>query len=186
MENTINSPAPVQNLPRGPKHNALVLGAAAAALVFSLLGIAALTGVLPHAASQKSGEEVVARAMLARKPPSKVASATTCANCGTVESVRAVEVKGRGSGMGAVAGGLTGAVVGNQLGRGRGNTALTILGAAGGALAGNEIEKNMKKQTSYRVTVRMDDGSYRTVAQSAPASPGEKVRIVDGMLVSRS
>lgn len=186
MENTINSPAAAQNLPRGPKHSPLVLGAAAAALVFSLLGIAALTGVLPHAASQKSGEEMVARAMLAGKPASKVASAAGCANCGTVESVRAVEVKGQGSGMGAVAGGLTGAVVGNQFGRGNGNTAMTILGAAGGALAGNEIEKNMKKRTSYRVTVRMDDGSYRTVSQSAPASLGEKVRIVNGTLASRS
>ena len=186
MENPVNTAGPVLNPPRGPRNSPLLLGAAAAALIFSLLGIATLTGVMPNAVSQKSGEEVVARAMLAGKPASKLASAAACANCGTVESVRAVEVKGQGSGVGAIAGGLTGAVVGNQFGRGNGNTAMTILGAAGGALAGNEIEKNVKKQVSYRVTVRMDDGSYRTVSQSAPASLGEKVRIVDGELVARS
>jgi len=186
MENAINTSSPAQKPRSRPKNSPLILGAAAAALVFSLLGIAALTGVLPYAASQKSGEELVARTMLADKPARRIAGAASCANCGTVESVRAIEVKGRGSGVGAIAGGVTGAVVGNQFGRGNGNAAMTILGAAGGALAGHEIEKNVKKQVTYRVTVRMDDGSYRTVSQSAPPSLGEKVRIVDGALVSRS
>ena len=83
---------------------------------------------------------------------------------------------------------MTGAVIGNQIGRGHGNTAMTLLGAAGGALAGNEIEKNVKKHYSYRVTVRMDDGSFRTVSQStAPAvEVGRRVRIANGALVARS
>lgn len=194
MENTLsNTPAnPTASLTG--KTNPLVLAAAGGVLVFSLLGIAALTGIIPNAQSQKSGEEIVARTMGAGSAESaksaqparpRVAAAAACANCGTVESVRAVEVKGQGSGVGAVAGGITGAVVGSQMGRGNGNTAMTILGAAGGAFAGNEIEKNVKKQVSYRVTVRMDDGSYRTVSQSAPASLGDKVRVVDGNLVSR-
>ena len=190
MENTVNNTSPGVRPGPSTKTNPLVLSAAGGMLVFSLLGIAALTGVMPNAFSQKSGEEIVARTAQAGKPmPNRPASPTqlaaACANCGTVESVRAVEVKGEGSGIGAVAGGLTGAVVGSQLGRGHGNTAMTILGAAGGAFAGNEIEKNVKKQVSYRVTVRMDDGSFRTVSQSAPAALGDKVRIVDGALVSR-
>jgi outer membrane lipoprotein SlyB len=63
---------------------------------------------------------------------------------------------------------------------------MTLLGAAGGALAGNEIEKNVKKRYSYRVKVRMDDGTYRAVSQiSAPAvEVGERVRVVDGTVVA--
>lgn len=40
-------------------------------------------------------------------------------------------------------------------------------------------------QTSYRVTVRMTDGSYRTLAQSTPPTVGvgDRVRIADGAVV---
>jgi outer membrane lipoprotein SlyB len=113
---------------------------------------------------------------------------SACASCGTVESIRTVELKGDASGLGAVAGGVTGAAVGNQMGRGNGNTAMTIFGAAGDALGGNEIEKSAKKHISYRVTVRMDDGSFRTLSQtSAPAvAVGERVRVVDSTVIARS
>lgn len=40
---------------------------------------------------------------------------------------------------GTVAGGVVGAVVGNQFGGGTGRTVLTGVGAAGGALAGHEL-----------------------------------------------
>ncbi|MCL4799339.1 MAG: hypothetical protein KJ025_07115 [Burkholderiales bacterium] len=38
---------------------------------------------------------------------------------------------------------------------------------------------------THRITIRMDDGSYRTISQPrAPGiGPGEKVRIVDGVVV---
>jgi outer membrane lipoprotein SlyB len=202
MENTMNTPAPQSGAMQGAsahRMSPLMIATAVCVMLFSLLGIAAITGILPSALSQKgdeaqkAGEAVaatkspapVARSRVATAPP-QMASAAPCAACGVVESVRAVEVKGSGTGLGAVAGGVAGAVVGNQMGRGNGNTAMTILGAAGGAFAGNEIEKNVKKQVTYRVTVRMDDGSYRTVSQSAPAGVGEKVRVVDGAIVSRS
>jgi len=62
---------------------------------------------------------------------------------------------------------------------------VTLLGAAGAAISGNEIEKNVKKRYAYRVTVRMDDGSFRTVSLSAPPTlaVGDKVRLVEGRLV---
>jgi len=93
-------------------------------------------------------------------------------------------MRGEGSGVGAVAGGVVGGVIGNQFGHGTGRTAATVLGAAGGALAGHEVEKNVRTRTAYRVTVRMDDGSYRTFSQTAPARLGERVRVADGTLVS--
>jgi len=174
------------------KTHPLVLGAAASVMVVSLAGAAAITGLFPSARSEKSEAVAQASAPAAERAPhvrpKLAAYSNECTTCGTVASIRTVELKGDASGLGAVAGGLTGAVVGNQIGRGNGNTAMTILGAAGGALAGNEIEKNVKKRYAYRVTVRMDDGSYRTFSQSsAPAlAIGEHVRIVNGAVLARS
>lgn len=108
-----------------------------------------------------------------------------CLACGRVESVQTVQAPGKASGVGAVAGGVGGALLGNQVGNGNGRTAMTILGAAGGAFAGHTIEKNMKKTTSYRVNVRMDDGTTRSFdAGGANAyAVGERVRVENGALV---
>lgn len=171
--------------------------AAIAVTVFSLLGIATLTGALPfaHSETMSTGygiDERVETSPTANErepapaPARKVAAA--CGNCGVVESVRAVEVKGQGSGIGVVAGGITGALLGNGIGGGNGRTAATILGAAGGAYAGNEIEKNTKKHTSYRIRVRMADDSIRTLYQhEVPGvAAGDRVKIVDGSIVQQS
>ena len=160
--------------------NPLVAGAAASVMVLSLIGIGTITGWIPSAMSQKSGDVPAA----GRNAGGNGQRPGPCANCGTIEFIRTVELHGESSGLGAVTGGLTGGVLGNQMGRGNGNTAMTIIGIAGGALAGNEIEKNMKRHYAYRVTVRMDDGSFRTLSQSSPPAfaVGDKVRVVDGTL----
>jgi len=111
-----------------------------------------------------------------------------CADCGVIESIRVAEVKGQGSGVGAVAGGVAGGLIGNQIGHGSGRTLATIAGAAGGAYAGNAIEKNVKKHTVYRVTLRMEDGSLRTLSQrEAPAyAVGDRVRVSNGRITERA
>ena len=127
-------------------------------------------------------------AALAQNPstmtPSTAAPAQdrTCATCGTLESIRYVEQKGQASGGGAVIGGVLGGVVGHQFGSGRGNTVATIAGVGVGAVAGNEVEKNVKKASYYTLTVRLDNGKRQTVSQSAKPSfrEGDRVRIVDG------
>ena len=62
--------------------------------------------------------------------------------------------------------------------------AATILGAAGGAYAGHQVEKQVKKVTQYEVVVRMDDGSTRIVTYDAEPGfrSGDKVRFIDGKL----
>jgi outer membrane lipoprotein SlyB len=111
-----------------------------------------------------------------------------CADCGTVEAVTPVERQGQVNGvavgnttvgLGTVAGGVIGGLLGNQVGGGNGKTAMTVLGAAGGAFAGNKIEQNMKKVTVYQVRVRMNDGSTRNVEVSSSVPVGSKV-IVEG------
>ena len=107
----------------------------------------------------------------------RMAAAPVCADCGVVESVRAVKRKGEGSGVGAVAGGVLGAAVGNQFGKGNGRSAMTVLGAVGGGLAGHEVEKQVKSTTVQQVTVRMDDGSTRTIEQSTAPAVGQRVQV---------
>lgn len=111
-----------------------------------------------------------------------------CADCGTVEAVTPVQRQGQVNGvavgnttvgLGTVAGGVIGGLLGNQVGGGNGKTAMTVLGAAGGAFAGNKIEQNMKKVTVYQVRVRMNDGSTRNVEVSSSVPVGAKV-IVEG------
>lgn len=127
----------------------------------------------------------------ANAPPVTVAQAPVtvqaparpvCGNCGWVESVQQVQQAGHPVGVGAVAGGVLGAVVGNQVGGGNGRTIATVLGAVGGGLAGNEVEKKMKKTTHYEVRVRMEDGSLRTFEQANPIGNGERVVVENGVL----
>jgi outer membrane lipoprotein SlyB len=114
--------------------------------------------------------------------PAVGAQTKSCATCGTVESIRYVEEGGKSSGVGMIAGGVLGGVIGHQIGSGRGNTVATIAGAAGGAYAGNEIEKNRKKKGHYEVVVRLDNGNRQVVKSgSAPTvKERERVKIVDG------
>lgn len=106
-------------------------------------------------------------------------AANACTNCGVVEGVRAYQRKGEGSGLGAVAGGVIGGALGNQVGKGNGRTAMTVIGAVGGGMAGHEIEKRAKSETWYEVRVRMDDGTIRTFNRKTAPAPGERV-IVEG------
>jgi uncharacterized protein YcfJ len=110
------------------------------------------------------------------------ASAADCQNCGRVAAIKAVKVKGQSSGAGAVTGGVVGGVVGHQFGKGSGNTAMTVLGAAGGAYAGNEIEKNAKSHTVYKISVNMEYGETRQFTMNNPPdfAKGDRVRVQDG------
>jgi outer membrane lipoprotein SlyB len=119
----------------------------------------------------------------ASKPvPSKLASASVCSNCGTVESVKSEKHKGEGTGLGAVGGAVVGGVVGHQLGGGNGKKALTVLGAVGGGLAGHEVEKQVRATTVYLVQMRMDDGSTRTVTQNTAPAVGARFEVEGSQL----
>ena len=122
----------------------------------------------------------------AAKAPEAVKPAPVCTNCGVVTSVNAVKQQGEGSGLGAVAGGVVGGLLGNQIGGGTGKKIATVAGAAGGAFAGHQVEKNMKSTTTYDVTVKMDDGAVRTFPYDAqPAfQAGSRVRVVNGTLAA--
>lgn len=112
------------------------------------------------------------------------------ATCGVVTAVGKAEIEDENSHnvLGTVAGGVIGAVLGNQVGGGSGKDIARIVGALGGAYAGNRIQNAREKTTVYRVTVQMEDGSTKSFDHAVdPALPvGARVKIVDGAIVSRS
>jgi outer membrane lipoprotein SlyB len=112
-----------------------------------------------------------------------LAQADACKpDCGRVENVNKTTQEGEGSGLGAVAGGVVGGLIGNQIGQGRGRTAATVVGVAGGAYAGHQVEKKTKSKDVHTVTVRMDNGqTTRYEYASSPGfAAGDRVQIVNG------
>lgn len=99
---------------------------------------------------------------------------------GSVESIEPIHTRPQGSGAGAVIGGVLGGVLGNRFGSGNGRAAMTGIGAVGGAIAGNNVERNYKENiVGYRVHVRLDNGSTRTFQRSQLGNlrVGDRVRV---------
>ncbi|MEA3194511.1 MAG: hypothetical protein QOD26_2844 [Betaproteobacteria bacterium] len=207
----------------------LLTAAAISLTVFSAVGIAALTGVLPH--SRGSSEPVTVIAPEAQKPiehavtmpapvapvaqpkprpkpvarhaapVAPVAQAPQAAEAprayeapkpaplpgvgGVIESVQEIEKKGENPIAGPIIGGIAGAVLGHQIGSGTGRTVATAVGAGAGILGGKVIEQKVRATKHWEVTVRLDDGSTKTVSsESQPAwHAGEHVRVVDGRIL---
>ena len=131
----------------------ILVGAGISALVGSVAGIATMAGWMPPLGTP-AADRAAARA---GAPPLLghvlAPSDGTCATCGVVESVRAVQG-------------------GRDVNRGR------------DAVVRRAPDE---KQMSYRVTVRMDDGSYRTLPHAAPpaVAVGDPVRVAEGTVVAR-
>jgi len=102
---------------------------------------------------------------------------------GTVEAVRPVLIHNdRTSGAGVVAGGALGGVAGNAIGGGSGRAIATVGGAILGSIAGNAIENRIGQTDGLEITVRLDNGETRVVAQAAdvPITVGQRVRMISG------
>jgi outer membrane lipoprotein SlyB len=120
----------------------------------------------------------------AEAPAVKVAAAPPSNTVGAITQIDPI-TESNASGVGAVAGGALGGVVGHQFGKGDGKKAMTVLGAIGGAVAGHQIEKaHNAKVVGYRVQVHLDNGETRTFepAQIDGLRVGDRVRIEQGQL----
>ena len=82
-------------------------------------------------------------------------AAPVCRSCGRVESVQAVQQAAPATGVGAVAGG--------------------VLGAVGGGYVGHKVEERTRTHTVYQVAVRMEDGSLRHFQRAEPTAVGTPV-----------
>ncbi|NLJ61743.1 MAG: glycine zipper 2TM domain-containing protein [Alcaligenaceae bacterium] len=102
---------------------------------------------------------------------------------GTVQSVRYVTIQSeQPSGFGGVSGAAVGGVAGSTIGGGRGNILATMGGAILGGLAGNAIENKTQKRQGIEITVQMDNGETRAIAQEADVmfTAGQRVRVLSG------
>lgn len=133
-----------------------------------------------HAASIRYDQRLPVMAMQA-----PLQSVPLCYNCGTIEAINLVEVKGEGTYLGTIGGGVVGALLGSQVGGGSGRTAAEIAGALGGAYVGRNIEGNARRVNQYEVIVRFQNGATQTVSyENDPGyRVGEKVQIRNGVIV---
>jgi outer membrane lipoprotein SlyB len=139
-------------------------------------------------ANLRMGERVttatLGKPLQSENAPVALQTHRVCANCGVVESVNLIEVKGEGSYLGTIGGGVVGAILGNQVGAGTGRTVAQIAGAVGGAYAGRALEAKSRTTNHFEVVVRLQNGTAQTV--SFPAAPGfrvgDKVKVTAGVI----
>ena len=105
---------------------------------------------------------------------------------GTVSHITYIPAGGNGGtrAVGAVAGGVLGGVIGHQFGKGRGRTALTIIGATAGAAAGSTAVAGGSTAPAWYVHVNFDDGyAQRFRFDNNPGvRVGQRVRMQGGRL----
>ncbi len=136
--------------------------------------------------------DTVIQRILSRKGTAPIAAAApaaaptppVCNECGTVTGIREINKPGHATGLGAVAGGVLGGVLGRSVGGSNHRTAGTVVGAAGGAVAGHLIEKKAREGKVFEIGVRFDDGSTRVFTQETHPSwsQGSRIRLVNGAL----
>jgi outer membrane lipoprotein SlyB len=112
-------------------------------------------------------------------PAPAPAPAPVCQDCGVITAITPVTQEGQAGVAGTLGGAAVGGLAGNQFGKGKGKTAMTVLGVIGGALAGREVEKKVTSKTVYQISVNMDAGGTRTVtvADASGLAVGTKVHV---------
>ena len=116
-------------------------------------------------------------------PPAFQVSEQAAPRVGTVESITQDAVQNVNTGVGTIGGALVGGGLGSLIGGGTGQTVATVVGAVGGAYAGNQMAQ--RSQTIvWRITVRYDDGSLAIIQQTtAPGlRPGDRVRVTSNAI----
>ncbi len=142
------------NQSRFSRLHPLVAVAAGSVVLVSLLGAAAITGILPTSNAKVSDGVAVSApadvsAPAAKAPVQKAASqkpatqkaSTQVANNSTAPAQPAAAPAEKNSVVGIGVGALVGGALGSQIGSGDGKTLATIAGAVGGGYVGNEIAK---------------------------------------------
>jgi len=101
---------------------------------------------------------------------------------GVVESVRAVNIEGTKTPVGAGAGAVVGGVAGSTVGGGRGGIVGATVGAVLGGLGGAAAEEAVTRQGGVEITVKLDSGQLLAVTQAADEEfrIGDRVRVLSG------
>lgn len=144
--------------PRGSRLHPLITVATGSVIVVSLLGAAAITGILPNSNAKAVADGVAISAPAdvsavpakttlqkagSQKPATQKASTQVASNSSTPAQPAAAPAAPaqKNSIVGIGVGALVGGALGSQIGSGDGKTLATIAGAVGGGYVGNEIAK---------------------------------------------
>ncbi len=151
-------------------------------LTGSLLTLAILAACSPDSSTTAPAAAVPAQPAAAAQQaaaPAATPAATQapavveiCRTCATVVAITPVVEEGQTTGVGAVIGGIVGGVAGNQVGGGSGQQIATVAGVVGGALLGNNIERNRNAVSYTDITVEMDTGERQTIRVDTPVTFG--------------
>ena len=100
---------------------------------------------------------------------------------GVIEQITSVQIDtNQHQGVGAVVGGLAGLGIGSLIGGGTGRDVAMVLGALGGAVVGNEVQKKHDRPVlGQQIIVRTSSGVLVSITQPASASlrVGQRVYI---------
>jgi uncharacterized protein YcfJ len=98
--------------------------------------------------------------------------------CQDVQVQKQAPVKDQNRIAGTVIGGVAGGLLGSTIGGGTGRTVATIAGAAGGAYAGNQVQKGMQRKDTVTTTERrcktVNDTSQKLVGYDVTYQLGDK------------
>jgi len=157
----------------------LVAAAAASVAIAGLISVGTFTGMLPGKRAPMRDEGPAATSEL------KAGRSGACALCGTIESVRTVEVYDEPNAAAGAADPKSAAeTAGGGPGAAIASGAASVLDSLNGIVSG-AADKNERKRIVWRVTLHMDDGSFRAISLPRPPvfAVGDKVRVVEGRLV---
>lgn len=157
--------------------SSLVVATVASGTVAGLVVLGTVTGVLPSRSPVRIDE-----------PPRiepQAARAASCPLCGTIESVRTVEVYEEPTASNGSIDARSGDTAGGGPGGAIAGGATSVIDTLTGVVRGSDADKNVRKRVVYRVTLRMDDGSFRAISLPGPPAfaVGDKVKVVEGRLV---
>ena len=100
---------------------------------------------------------------------------------GKIISIKEVVIEDNGVGL--LGGALLGGLLGNQFGGGKGNTAMTIVGAGAGAYTGNKLNTS----NGQKLTIKLLNGEIiTTVRKGGSLRRGDKIELqmIDGKIES--
>ena len=155
-----------------------------------LLALSALGACVPQdTATAEAGASTseTTPAIVEQRAPAPAPLPAVCSNCGTVRAINAVSQQGQSTGAGAVIGAIVGGVAGNQVGGGSGQDIATAAGAIGGALLGNNIERNRNAVAYHEIVIDMEGGSQQfiNVQDTMGIYVGVPVRVQNGNITLR-
>jgi len=111
-------------------------------------------------------------ALVACAAPGASSTGATEVRMGRIEQITSTQLQhSHQIGVGAIVGGLGGLAVGSLIGNGNGRDVAQVVGAIGGAVAGNEVQKRYEQPVSgQQIIVRTGTGVLVSVTQPVTTS----------------